>query len=85
MSTTVRALADQVIEARQNAWGKSDHATAIVQTEQLGLEDMKVVRRVVTEAGYEGEELEEMVKQVSALVVGTVEGLEDNMPTASAG
>ncbi len=80
MSTTARALADQVRDLRQNAWGKTDHATAIVATEQLGPEDTKVVRRVVADAGYQGEELERMVRQVSGLVVGTVEALADDLP-----
>jgi hypothetical protein len=80
MTTTARALADQVLEARQSAWAKSDHATAIVQTEQLNPDDTKVVRRIVADAGYQGEELEQMVKQVSDLVVGTVEALSDDMP-----
>ncbi|VTT96820.1 unnamed protein product [Gemmataceae bacterium] len=80
MTTTARALADQVLEARQSAWAKSDYATAIVQTEQLTPEDAKVVRRVVADAGYQGEEMEQMVKQVSDLVVGTVEALADDMP-----
>ncbi len=80
MSTTARTLADHVLESRRKAWAKADYTTAIVQTEELGPEDMNVVRQVVTDAGYEGEELEKMVKQVSALVVGTVEALADDMP-----
>lgn len=80
MSTTARALADQVLEARRNAWERSDYTTAIVQTEELTPEDQKVVRRVVADAGYEGKELDAMVKQVSDLVIGTVEALADDMP-----
>ena len=77
---TVRELADRVFEARKSAWAKSDQQTAIVATEQLGPEDEKAVRRVVAEAGYEGGEYEVMVKEVSARVVGLIEGLADNTP-----
>jgi len=83
MSTTARALADEVRDSRQNAWEKTDHATAIVATSQLGPEDTQVVRRIVERAGYTGEELEQMVQQVSGLVVGTVEALADDIPTAA--
>ena len=83
MSTTARALADEVRDSRLNAWEQTDHATAIVATSQLGPEDTQVVRRVVASAGYSGEELEQMVEQVSGLVVGTVEALADDIPTAA--
>lgn len=78
--TTARALADEVINSRRGAWAKSDHTTAIIATEQLNTDDVTVVRRVVAAAGYQGEELEQMVRQVSGLVVGTVEALADDMP-----
>lgn len=77
---TARELADRVLEARQAAWAKSDHSTAIVATGQLAPDDVAVVRRIVAEGGYEGEELEQMVRQVSALVVGKVEALSDKLP-----
>jgi hypothetical protein len=73
-------MADRVREARRAAWEKADPTAAIVATEQLGPDDMAVVRRVVAEAGYAGEEQEQMVRQVSALVVGTVSALADDMP-----
>jgi hypothetical protein len=78
--TTARELADQVIKARGSAWDKSDPTDAIVSVEQLNPDDTRVVRRIVADAGFEGEELERMVKQVSALVIGQVEALADNMP-----
>jgi hypothetical protein len=78
--TTARALADEVIKSRRGAWAKSDHTTAIVATEQLNTDDLEVVRRVVAAGGYQGEELEQMVRQVSGLVVGTVEALADDLP-----
>lgn len=78
--TTARELADQVIKARRSAWDKSDPTTAIVSLEALNPDDTRVVRRIVAEAGYEGEELERVVGQVSALVVGQVEAMADNMP-----
>jgi len=78
--TTARALADEVIKSRRGAWAKSDHTTAIVATEQLNTDDLVVVRRVVAAGGYQGEELEQMVRQVSGLVVGTVEALADDLP-----
>lgn len=81
---TSRELADRVIEARRAAWARSDPTTAIVATEQLGPDDVRAVRRVVEEAGYAGEELERMVRQVSALVIGQVEALADDMPATGA-
>ena len=78
--TTARTLADEVIQLRRGAWAKTDHSTAIVATEQLGTDDLAVVRRVVANAGYKGEELEQMIRQVSGLVVGTVEALADDLP-----
>ena len=78
--TTARELADRVLEKRRPAWEKADPTTAIVATEQLGPEDMAEVRRVVAEGGYVGEEQEQMVRQVSELVVGTVTALADDLP-----
>jgi hypothetical protein len=77
---TVREMADRVVTLRQAAWAKADPTTAIVAAEQLGPEDEAAVRRVVAEAGYQGAELEEMVRQVSARVVGDVEALADRLP-----
>lgn len=81
---TSRELADRVIEARRPAWARSDPTTAIVATEQLGPDDVRAVRRIVEEAGYAGEELERMVRQVSALVIGQVEALADDLPATGA-
>jgi hypothetical protein len=77
---TARELANRVVEVRQRAWAKSDHSTAIVSTQQLNPDDDREVRRIVKEAGYQGEEFEPMVRQVSALVVGQVEALADDLP-----
>jgi len=81
---TVQELADRVVEERKAAWAKADPKTAIVATESLNPDDERVVRRVVAAAGYAGGELEEMVRQVSARVVGRVEALADNIPAAGA-
>jgi hypothetical protein len=78
--STARELADRVIEDRQRAWAKSDPSTAIVATQQLNPGDEREVRRIVSAAGYKGEEFEQMVRQVSALVVGQVEALADDLP-----
>lgn len=77
---TVRELADRVFQERKTALTKADRQTAIVATEQLGPDDEAAVRRVVGEAGYQGGEYEVMVKEVSARVVGLIEGLADNTP-----
>jgi hypothetical protein len=77
---TVQELANRVLDDRKKAWAKADPKTAIVATEQLNPEDADAVRRIVAEAGYEGEELEEMVHQVSLRVVGRVEALADKIP-----
>lgn len=77
---TAREIADRVLEARQAAWGRSDPSTVIVATGQLTPDDTAAVRRIVAESGYAGEELEQMVRQVAALVVGKVEALSDKLP-----
>jgi len=77
---TAREMADRVREVRKSAWAKADPSTAIVATTQLGPDDEAAVRRVVAEAGYRGGEGEEMVRRVSALVVGSVEALADDLP-----
>lgn len=77
---TVQELADRVLDDRKKAWAKSDPKTAIVATEQLNPDDVQAVRRIVAEAGYEGETLDEMVRQVSLRVVGRVEALADKLP-----
>jgi hypothetical protein len=81
---TVHDLAGRVIEARRTSWERSDQQTAIVATEALGPDDERVVRQVVAEAGYEGAEFEEVVRQVSRRVVGSVEALADNQPADGA-
>ena len=45
---------------------------------------MPALRRLVGEAGYEGEELERMTRQVAALVVGRVQALADDLPATGA-
>ncbi len=77
---TVQELADRVLEDRKKVWAKSDPETAIVATEQLNPDDDQAVRRIVAEAGYEGDALEEMTRQVSSRIVGKVEALADNLP-----
>jgi hypothetical protein len=80
---TARELADQVIQARRAAWAKFDPSTAIVATEQLGPDDEGAVQKIVEEAGYRGTERDEMVRQVSAMVVGQVEALADDLPATA--
>jgi len=77
---TARELANQVIMGRQGAWTRSDPTTAIVATQKLNPEDEREVRRIVGQAGYQGEELEQMVRQVAALVIGQVEAKADHLP-----
>ena len=77
---TARELADRVVGGRRREWAKSDPTTAIVSTQQLNPDDEREVRRIVSEAGYKGEEFEQMVRQVAALVVGQVEALADDLP-----
>ena len=84
MSATARALADCVIAARRTVWEKSDPTVSVVATEQLNPEDEAIVQRVVTEEGYTGTEREEMIRKVSALIVGQVEALADDLPADSA-
>jgi hypothetical protein len=77
---TSREIADRFLRERQAAWDKNDPTTAIIATEELGPEDVRAIRRIVQESGYEGDELERLVRQVSALVVGRVEALADKLP-----
>ncbi len=77
---TPRDLADQVVTARRKSWDKSDPTVAIVATEQLNPEDELSVKRIVAAAGFQGADLEEMVRKVSSLVVGQVEARDDNQP-----
>ena len=81
---TVREMADRVIEERSVAWGRKDPTTAIVAADKLGPDDERAVRRVVGEAGYSGAERDEVVRRVSARVVGLVGGLADSQPAANA-
>jgi len=78
---TARQLADLVQIARREAWDKNDPTTAIVATEKLGAADVNTVQRIVTEAGYTGDDWEPMVDHVSQLLVGKVQALDDNMPS----
>jgi hypothetical protein len=84
MSTTARAIADQVVAARQKAWEKSDPTVAVVSTEELNPKDEEIVRRVVAEHGYEGKEFEDMARKVSALIVGKFEAMDDDMSADNA-
>ena len=77
---TPRDLADQIVAARRKSWDKSDPTVAIVSTEKLNPEDELAVKRIVAEAGFQGADLEEMVRKVSSLVVGQVEARDDNQP-----
>lgn len=83
MQQTARELADRVIEARRRAWDKSDPTVAIVATEQLNPDDVTVVKRIVTAAGFDGADREEMIRRVKSLVVGQVEAQHDNSPSES--
>jgi hypothetical protein len=80
---TARELADRVIESRGKAWSKSDPTIAIMATQQLSPDDALAVRHMVEEAGFKGEERERIVRQVSALVIGQVQALADNMPATA--
>ena len=79
---TAREMADRFVKDRKTAWAKSDPTTAIVATEQLNPDDQRVLRRIVEESGYGGEELDRMTAQVAALVIGRVEALADTLPAA---
>ncbi len=82
---TARELSDRVREARKGAWEKSDPTDVIVATGQINPGDERVVRRIVASEGLEGQELETMVQQVSALLVGQVVAADDDMPVEGGG
>jgi hypothetical protein len=77
---TAREMADRFVQERKTAWAKSDPTTAIVATEQLNPSDQRVLRRIVEESGYRGDELDRMAAHVAALVIGQVEALADTLP-----
>lgn len=77
---TSRELADQFVERRKTTWAKFDPTTAIVATEQLNPDDLRILRQIVEESGYQGEELDRMVSKVAALVIGKVEAQADTLP-----
>jgi hypothetical protein len=77
---TAREMADLFQEQRRQAWAKTDPTSSIVAIEKLSPEDEAIVRRLVETQGYQGEELDSMTKRVSALVVGQVEAMADDMP-----
>ncbi len=80
---TAREMADRVMRNRERAWDRSDPTIAVVATQKLNPDDERAVRRTVQEAGYDGEEGEQLVRQVSALVVGQVEALADHLPATN--
>jgi hypothetical protein len=80
---TAREMANRVRECRQSAWDGTD-STAMLTRDRLDADDLRTVRRVVAEAGYEGEEVEPKVRRVSSLVLGQVAALSDNMPADGA-
>jgi hypothetical protein len=82
--TTIHTLADRVLDELKGDWARSDPKTAITFTEKLGPSDEAAVRRVVSSAGYRGQELDEMVKLVSARVVTQVQALTDTQPATGA-
>lgn len=77
---TIHNLADRVLDELKGEWARSEPETAINFTEKLGPTDEAAVRRVVSSAGYQGSELDEMVKLVSARVVTQVQALSDTQP-----
>jgi hypothetical protein len=82
---TARELSDLFFRTRRNAWERSDPTVAVVATEQLNPRDAQEVRRIVADAGYQGAENDEMVRRVSALIVGQVEAMDDDMPVDAGG
>jgi len=80
---TARELADRMFEARRTSWEKTDPKPAIVATEKLSPDDNHVVRQIVEEAGYQGDEAERMAARVTALVIGMVEALSDRLPATA--
>jgi hypothetical protein len=84
MTATARELADQVVATLRKSWDKANPTVAVVSTEQLNPEDEAAVERAVAAAGHTGEDQKEMVRKVSALIVGRVEALADHMPADNA-
>jgi hypothetical protein len=83
MAATVQELAEKVRATRERAWEKSDPTTAAVAAGTLGADDDRAIRQVVADAGYAGAELEEMVKRVTARLIGKLEAMADDMPATA--
>jgi len=83
MPATVQEMAEKVMAARERAWDKSDPTTAAVVAGTLGADDEKAIRRVVEEAGFAGQAVEEMVGRVTARLLGKFEAMADDMPVAA--
>ena len=81
---TIHNLAARVMDELKGDWARTEPETAINFTEKLGPTDVAAVRRVVSSAGYQGPELDEMVKLVSARVVTQVQALSDTQPATGA-
>ncbi len=81
---TVAELADRVLDDRKAAWDKSGARTGIAAASDLGPEDERAVRRIVAEAGYQGDELEVLVREVCDRVVAKVQALKDSVPADAA-
>ena len=83
MPATVQELAEKVMAAREYAWSKSDPTTAAVQAGALSAADEHAIRRAAIEAGFAGQELEEMTERVKARLLGKMEAMADDMPAAA--
>ena len=73
-----------MVAALRKSWDKSNPTVAVVSTERLNPEDEAAVERAVASAGYTGDDRMEMIRKVTALIVGRVEALADDMPADNA-
>ena len=83
MPATVQEMAEKVMAARERAWDKSDPTTGAVIAGVLGAEDEAAIHRVVEEAGYAGQAVDEMAGRVKARLLGKMEAMADDMPVAA--
>ena len=81
---TAREIADRVRSARKAAWEKFDPTQAVVAMQELNPDDRLAVDRAVADAGFSGIEAEEMVRQVTGILVRHITGMDDSQPADGA-
>jgi hypothetical protein len=81
---TAREIADRVRSTRKVAWEKFDPTQAVVWSQELNPDDRQAVERAVASAGFSGDEAEEMVRQVTGILIRHITAMDDSQPADGA-